>query len=85
MKKGVGVCFFAHPGAKGLRIAHITQDRQRRSPRQNGLYNKSVYRNVPNADASLPSACCDVKSLRSSWLTTTDVRKRLSHKIRSHA
>ncbi len=28
-KKGVGVCSSAHPGAKGLRIAHITQDRQR--------------------------------------------------------
>jgi len=30
-KKGVGVCSSAHPGAKGLRIAHITQDRQRSS------------------------------------------------------
>ena len=28
-KKGVGVCFFAHPGITGLRIAPTTQDRQR--------------------------------------------------------
>ena len=28
-KKGVGVCFSAYLGAKGLRIAYITQDRQR--------------------------------------------------------
>jgi len=28
-KKGVGVCFFAHPGTTGLRIALPTQDRQR--------------------------------------------------------
>jgi len=28
-KKGVGVCFSAHPGAVGLRIAPVTQDRQR--------------------------------------------------------
>ena len=28
-KKGVGAVRLVHPGAKGLRIAHITQDRQR--------------------------------------------------------
>ena len=30
-KKGVGVCFSAHPGITGLRIAQTTQDRQRLS------------------------------------------------------
>ena len=54
------------------------------SPRQYGLY-IIRYIETYNADASLPSVCCDVKSLRSSWLTTTDVRKRLSHKIRPPA
>jgi len=28
-QKGVGICSSAHPGLTGLRIAHITQDRQR--------------------------------------------------------
>ncbi len=31
-KKGVGACFYAHPGAVGLRIAPVTQDRQRSQP-----------------------------------------------------
>ena len=33
----------------------------------------------------LPSVCCGFTDLRSSCLTTTDVRKRLSHKIRPPA
>ena len=37
------------------------------------------------ADVSLSSVCCDDWNLRSSLPTTTDVRKRLSHKIRPPA
>jgi len=48
------------------------------SPRQHELYNLR-YIETHHVTLRLSSACCDVKSLRSSWLTTTDVRKRLSH------
>ena len=46
-KKGVGVCFSAHPGLVGLRIALITQDRQRQlaHARTNYIIFK-VYRNA---------------------------------------
>ena len=44
-----------------------------------------MYIETHHADASLSSVCCDEWNLRSSLPTTTDVRKRLSHKIRPPA
>ena len=83
-KKGVGVCFLVYPGVVGLRIALITQDRQRSLAHASTDYIFKVYRYAPR-DASLPSACCDEWNLRSSRPTTTDVRKRLSYTIRPPA
>ena len=77
-KKGVGVCFSAHPGTVGSRIALSHRIDNAVSPRQHGLYINKVYRNVPR-DASLSSVCCEIRNLRDSQFTTTDVRKRLSH------
>ena len=45
-KKGVGVCFYAHPGTTGLRIASPHRIDNAVSPRQYELY-KKVYRNAP--------------------------------------
>ena len=52
-KKGVGVCFSAHPGTTGLRIASPHRIDNAVSPRQHGLYKyNNVYRNAPR-DASV--------------------------------
>ena len=45
-KKGVGVCFSAHPGTTGSRIAQITQDRQRQLAHASTNYINKVYRNA---------------------------------------
>ena len=47
-KKGVGVCSSAHPGYTGLRIAQLTQDRQRQLAHARTNYiSIKVYRNAP--------------------------------------
>ena len=76
--RGVGVCFFVHPETKGSRIAHITQDRQRNNPTPFHILshltpNRVMCNNTNNVDVSLSSVCCDVRNLRDSWFTTTDV------------
>ena len=76
--------FLAHPGDTGLRIAQTTQDRQRQLAHARTNYT-NWYIETLNVDASLSSVCCGFWNLRSSCLTTTDVRKRLSHKIRPPA
>ena len=72
-KKGVGVCFSAHPGTTGLRIASPHRIDNAVSPKYN-----NVYRNAPR-DASVVICLLWLWNLRSSLFTTTDVRKRLSH------
>ena len=56
-----------------------TEDRQRKPAHASARLYIIRYIDTHCADVPLSSARCDVKSLRSSWLTTTDVRKRLSH------
>ncbi len=57
-KKGVGVCFYAHPGTTGLRIASPHRIDNAVSPRQYELY-KFRYIETHYVDDSLSSACCD--------------------------
>jgi hypothetical protein len=51
-KKGAGVCFSAHPGSTGSRIASPHRIDNAVSPRQYELYIIKVYRNAPR-DASV--------------------------------
>ena len=56
-KKGVGVCFFAHPGILGLRIASPHRIDNAVSPRQHGLY-IIMYIETHHVTPRLSSVCC---------------------------
>jgi len=51
--KKAQVLFSAHPGITGLRIAQLTQDRQRSLAHASTLYIFRVYTYTHNADASV--------------------------------
>ena len=78
IQKGVGVCSSAHPGLVGSRIAPSQQDRQRQLAHASTNY-KFMYIETHHVDASVVICLLVKLNLRDSRVTTTDVRKRLSH------